>query len=207
MLTLLSAQWYSPVMDSAAQGNSESRLGHPPADQTQWSLSWQAKASANFLVEELKGVADTTVTPIIQTVEHPVETVEGIGHAIAHPVETAENVAKAAVDTAKGVANGDPRAIGQVAGTVIASVAGSRGLQGAAEESRGLRVVANEVRSGPRAGELQHVGIVNNKGNIAHLGREGANWHIGLGRGGGASGAGAGFHIPLPSWVGKLLNP
>src|SRR4029077_13110582 len=30
MLTPLAAQWYPPVMDSAAQENSESRLGHPP---------------------------------------------------------------------------------------------------------------------------------------------------------------------------------
>jgi hypothetical protein len=83
-----------------------------------WSLSWQLIASANFFVEEVKGVADVTVTPIVSAVEHPIETVEGLAHAGAHPVETAKTVANGAVDTVKAAANGDPRAFGQVVGTV-----------------------------------------------------------------------------------------
>jgi hypothetical protein len=152
------------------------------------------------------GVADTTIAPVVNAVEHPVDTVEGLANAVEHPVATAGAIVNGVVDTAKGVANGDPRAIGQVAGTVIATAAGVRGAQAASEEAQGLRAAANEVRSGPRAGELQHVGIVNSKGNLIHLGREGADWHIGIGRGGGASGAGAAFHIPIPSWLGNLLN-
>ncbi len=191
---------------------SKPKANPPPAAQNQpqnqgWTLGWQLQASGRFLLGELKGVADATVTPILNAVEHPVATVEGLGHAVAHPIETAENVAKAAVDTAKGVTSGDPRAIGQVAGAVIATAAGVKGAQAATGEAQGLRVLANKVGRGPRAGELQHVGIVNNKGNIIHLGRQGTGWHIGIGRGGGASGAGAAFHIPIPSWVGKLLNP
>jgi len=171
-----------------------------------WSASWQVSASWKFFKTEVSGVADATVNPIINAAEHPIDTVESIGHAIAHPLDTAENIAKGAVDTAKGVASGDPRAIGQVAGTVIAAASGTKGVQAAAEEGQGLRVVANEVRSGARAGELQHIGIVNNKGNLIHLGREGSSWHIGIGRGGGASGAGAAIHIAIPSWIGKLIN-
>ncbi len=121
----------------------------PPA-QNEWSLSWQISASANFLVGELKGVADTTVTPVIQTVEHPVEAVEGIAHAVAHPVETAENVATAAVNTAKGVASGNPQAIGQVAGLVISTYVAVRGAQGAEiKVSDDLRIAPTGNRTGP----------------------------------------------------------
>jgi RHS repeat-associated protein len=186
--------------DAAGQASAQT------AQNNGWSLSWQISASANFLGQELMGVADTTIAPVVNAVEHPVDTVEGLANAVEHPVATAGAIVNGVVDTAKGVANGDPRAIGQVAGTVIATAAGVKGAQAASEEAQGLRAVANEVRSGPRAGELQHVGIVNSKGNLIHLGREGADWHIGIGRGGGASGAGAAFHIPIPSWLGNLLN-
>jgi RHS repeat-associated protein len=176
------------------------------AQNTGWSLSWQISASANFLGQELMGVADATVLPVVNAVEHPVDTVEGIANGVEHPVDTAGKIVNGAVDTAKAAAGGDPRAIGQVAGAVIATAAGVKGAQAASEEAQGLRAVANEVRSGPRAGELQHAGIVNSKGNLIHIGREGTDWHIGIGRGGGASGAGAAVHIPVPSWLGNLLN-
>jgi len=47
------------------------------------------RAFSKFPVGELKGVADTTGTPLIQTVEHPVDAVEDAAHAIAHPIQTA----------------------------------------------------------------------------------------------------------------------
>lgn len=95
--------------------------------QQQWSLSWQVSASANFLVGELKGVADVTVTPVVQAVEHPVDTAEGIANAVAHPAQTAENAVNGAVSSAvKAAASGDPRAIGQVVG-VAATVAYAAG--------------------------------------------------------------------------------
>jgi hypothetical protein len=195
-----------PRRRPAQHGHRHWPIHIPQTQNNGWSLSWQINASANFLGQELIGVAQTTFLPVVNAVEHPVDTVEGIANAVAHPVDTAEKIVNGAIDTAKGVVNGDPRAIGQVAGTVIATAAGVKGAQAASEEAQGLRAVANEVRSGPRAGELQHVGIVNSKGNIIHLGREGTDWHIGIGRGGGASGAGAAVHIPLPSWLGSLLN-
>lgn len=49
---------------------------------------------------------------------HPVAIVEGITNAVEHPVETAKNFANGAVDTAKAAANADPKAFGQVVGTV-----------------------------------------------------------------------------------------
>jgi RHS repeat-associated protein len=82
-----------------------------------WSLSWQINASANFLVGEVKGVADVTVTPLVNAVEHPIATVEGLANAVEHPVDTAKAMANGAVDTVKAAANGDPRAFGQVVGT------------------------------------------------------------------------------------------
>jgi|HubBroStandDraft_4_1064222.scaffolds.fasta_scaffold219782_2 hypothetical protein len=47
-----------------------------------WSLSWQISASANFLGQELMGVADTTIAPVVNAVEHPVDTVEGLANAV-----------------------------------------------------------------------------------------------------------------------------
>ncbi len=90
------------------------------AQNSGWSLSWQVNASANFLVGEVKGVADATVTPVVNAVEHPIQTVEGIANAVEHPVDTAKAIANGAVNTVKAAANGDPRAFGQVVGTVAA---------------------------------------------------------------------------------------
>lgn len=83
----------------------------------EWSLSWQVHASTNFLAGELHGVADVTVTPVVNAVEHPIATVEGLANAVEHPVDTAKAMVNGAVDTAKAAANGDPRAFGQVVGT------------------------------------------------------------------------------------------
>jgi len=153
-----------PGVPNCAQGNGQSCNGpaggnsspngggttNSAQDPSAWSLSWQINASANFLFGELKGVADTTVAPLVNAVEHPVDTVEGVANAVAHPVETAENVAKAAVDTAKGVASGDPRAIGQVAGLVISTYVAARGAQGAEiKVSDDLRIAPTGNRTGP----------------------------------------------------------
>jgi len=90
------------------------------AQDTGWSLYWQVSASANFLGQELMGVADATVLPVVNAAEHPIGTVEGIANAAEHPVDTAKNIANGVVDTVKAAANGDPRAFGQVVGTVAA---------------------------------------------------------------------------------------
>jgi hypothetical protein len=67
------------------------------------------------------GVADATVLPVANAVEHPVATVEGIANAVEHPAEAAKNIVDGAVSTVKAAANGDPRALGQVVGTVAAA--------------------------------------------------------------------------------------
>jgi RHS repeat-associated protein len=188
---------HTPCVESSGKCGGE---GQP------WSLSWQLSASASFLGQELLGVADTTVAPVLNAVEDPIDTAEGLASAVAHPVDTAEKIVSGAVDTADAAVSGDPRAIGQVAGAVIATAAGVKGAQAATEEAEGLQAVSHEVQAGSRAGELQHAGIVNSKGNLIHVGREGTNWHIGLGRGGGASGAGAAIHIPIPKWISKLWD-
>lgn len=99
----------------AVQANAEAAA--TAAQNSGWSLSWQVHASANFLVGELQGVADVTVTPVVNAVEHPIATVEGLANAVEHPVDTAKAMVNGAVDTAKAAANGDPRAFGQVVGT------------------------------------------------------------------------------------------
>ena len=48
------------------------------------------------------------------------DTVEGVANAVEHPVDTAKSVVNGAVDTVRAAANGDPRAFGQVVGTVAA---------------------------------------------------------------------------------------
>ncbi len=190
----------------------------PQGDQPQsqnpnaWSLSWQANASASFLGQEVKGAWDATGGALLDlgkavlsgdaekniatTAEWAVTNPSKIGDALK---EAGHEVAQ----TLEAAGSGNPRAIGQVIGTAASMATAVKGAQ----EVEGLRVVANRVRSGSRAGELQHLGIVNNKGNLIHIGREGANWHIGIGRGGGASGAGAAVHVPIPSWLSNLANP
>jgi hypothetical protein len=102
---------------NAADNNAQKAAQAQSQAQTNWSFSWQVSASANFLVGEVKGVADVTVTPLVNAVEHPIDTVAGIVNAVAHPIDTATKVVNGAVDTAKAAASGDPRAIGQVVGT------------------------------------------------------------------------------------------
>jgi hypothetical protein len=118
-----------PVSVADADGHFEDNADpdHPikppdnPTQQAQsqgWSLSWQVNASASFLGQELKGVADATITPVVSAVEHPVDTVKGLANAVVHPIQTAQNIANSAVGTVKAATSGDPRAIGQVVATV-----------------------------------------------------------------------------------------
>jgi hypothetical protein len=105
---ILDRNWFS----------TDERLAAAGVYPTSWSLSWQLEASGAFLVGELKGLADVTVKPVVNTVAHPIDTLEGVAHAVAHPVETAKNAANGAVETVKAAASGDPRALGQIVGTV-----------------------------------------------------------------------------------------
>jgi RHS repeat-associated protein len=109
-----------PTRDNSGNCKNDGTCGNEAQNPNEWSLSWQINASANFLVGELKGVADVTVAPVVNAVEHPIQTVEGIANAVEHPVDTAKAIANGAVDTVKAAANGDPRAFGQVVGTVAA---------------------------------------------------------------------------------------
>jgi hypothetical protein len=105
-------------------------------------------------VGELKGVADVTITPFVDAVEHPVATVEGIANAVEHPVETAKNVVNGAVDTVKAAANGDPRAIGQVVGTAAVIAYGAQGKE--IKVNNDLRIAPTGNRTGNPLGELPH---------------------------------------------------
>jgi RHS repeat-associated protein len=69
------------------------------------------------------GVADTTYRPIVHAVTNPVQTVKGVANAVAHPVDTAVAVKDAVVQTTNAALSGDPKAIGQVVGTVVSAVA------------------------------------------------------------------------------------
>lgn len=77
----------------------------------------------------MKGFADATVNPIVNAVEHPIDTVKGIADAVEHPIETAKNVANAAVDTVKAAASGDARAFGQIVGTAATAAYGAQGAR------------------------------------------------------------------------------
>jgi RHS repeat-associated protein len=169
--------------------------------------------SLQFLGQELVGVWDATggvalglgaallngqaEENIATTAEWAVSSPGKIGGAI-------KEASLGAAQTVESAASLNPRAIGQVAGVIIATAAGVKGEQAAAEEAQGLRGIVNKVRTGPREGEIQHLGVVNNKGNLIHVGRQGTDWHLGVGRGGGASGAGAAIHIPIPKWISSL---
>jgi RHS repeat-associated protein len=69
------------------------------------------------------GFADTTYRPIVQAVSHPIDTGSAIISAAAHPINTATAIGNAVVDTGKAALSGDPKALGQVAGTVVSTLA------------------------------------------------------------------------------------
>ena len=78
----------------------------------------------NFFTEFAQGLADSTYRPIVQIVEHPVATAQGIGEAIEHPIATGKAIGSAVVSTVETAAHGDGRGIGQIVGTVGMAVAG-----------------------------------------------------------------------------------
>jgi len=105
--------------------------------QTPWSISWQINASTSFFVAEVQGVADVTIAPLVNAVEHPIGTVQGLGNGAFHPVATARNIATAAVSTSEAAASGDPRAFGQVVGTLAAFLYAAENIKVRSYENAG----------------------------------------------------------------------
>ena len=101
--------------------------------------------TGQFLKEEVKGVADATITPLVNMAEHPIDTVkqamEGFSLLATNPVSTIKEAGSQAIteikQTVSSALDGNPRAIGQVVGTAAS-----------------LAYAANnvEVRAYPRAG-------------------------------------------------------
>jgi RHS repeat-associated protein len=98
----------------------------------------------NWFTQFAQGLADSTYRPLVQIVEHPIATAQGIGNAIEHPIVTGKAIGSAVVGTVEAAAHGDGRAIGQIVGTVGMAVAGGALARGAG--------VAEEV--GAEAGEF-----------------------------------------------------
>lgn len=80
------------------------------------------------------GFADTTYRPIVQAVSHPLDTGAALINAASHPINTAVAVGDAVVATGKAALSGDPKALGQVTGTVVSALA----TAGAAKAISGL---------------------------------------------------------------------
>ena len=58
----------------------------------------------------------------MQAVSHPLNTALALGNAVTHPFDTANAIGNAAVATGKAALSGDPRALGQVTGTVASTL-------------------------------------------------------------------------------------
>jgi filamentous hemagglutinin len=81
------------------------------------------------------GVYDGAVKPLVDTIRHPINALEGIGHAIAHPIDTAGALAHAVKDGGAKALSGDPYAIGMALGTVGSLVVPGAGEAEAAEDA------------------------------------------------------------------------
>jgi RHS repeat-associated protein len=138
------------------------------AQNNEWSLSWQFNASASFLGQEVKGVYDTTLAPVVDAAAHPVQTVEnaasnlveGVKDVAKDPKGTLTGAAEGAKDLAvqfgSKVASGDPCAIGQAAGLVVDAYIAVRGVQGKEiKVNDNLRIAPTGNRTGG-VGELPH---------------------------------------------------
>ena len=83
------------------------------------------------------GLWGSTVTPLVNMVEHPIKTLEGIGHVLAHPVDSAKAIAHAVHETGSAALSGDGRAIGTSLGTVgMLFVPGADVAEGAEDVAR-----------------------------------------------------------------------
>ncbi len=117
-----------PGAPSAAQlagehginGNGNLRNGASQAPEW-WTANTWYETSLYYLNDEIDGVWETTVQPVAHAIAHPINTLGGLLHGVLHPIDTATNIYNGAKQTATGVLNGDPRAIGNVAGLVIAA--------------------------------------------------------------------------------------
>jgi RHS repeat-associated protein len=115
-------------------------LGSADADghsSSQWNWS-----------EFFSGVADTTYRPVVQAISHPIDTATALGNAATHPFSTAVAIKSAVVATAKGVASGDPKAIGQVVGTVLSTAATVGTAKAITSLVQGARVAEGATASG-----------------------------------------------------------
>lgn len=117
----------------------------------------------------MKGVYDTTLSPMVDAVEHPVQTVEnaasnlveGVKDVAKDPKGTLAGAAEGAKDIAvqfgSQVASGNPRAIGQAGGLVIDAYIAVRGVQGKEIKiSDDLRIAPTGNRTGHRVGRFPH---------------------------------------------------
>jgi RHS repeat-associated protein len=84
--------------------------------------------TGQFLKEEVKGVADATIMPLVNIAEHPIDTIkqafEGFSLLATSPVSTIKEAGGQAIteikQTVSSALDGNPRAIGQVVGTAAA---------------------------------------------------------------------------------------
>ena len=103
------------------------------------------------------GVADTTYRPFIEMANHPLVTIDALGHAVLHPVETGYAIKNSVVETSKAALSGDPNAVGKVVGTVILTVfsggAGGAAAKGVslAEEIEATSMAARAAQSAKQA--------------------------------------------------------
>lgn len=115
------------------------------------------KGVGTGLYEGVKG----TVTGLINTVAHPINTINGITDAIANYEQTGAAIKTAAVQTYDQLSNGSPQAKGEVVGKALALVAeavvGTKGLGkiGAASKlGETAEVAASVVKTEQKIGSL-----------------------------------------------------
>ena len=88
---------------------------------------------------------------------HPLVTIDALGHAVLHPVETGYAIKNSVVETSKAALSGDPNAVGKVVGTVILTVfsggAGGAAAKGVslAEEIEATSMAARAAQSAKQA--------------------------------------------------------